>query len=84
MSKIIEPFIIGQSKQNEQKQRYVNIMMHMDHDEGKLCSGTFYGDVVDTKKLSFLSNIDYPTLPTGAHIQFVDAFTGVVYWFDNR
>lgn len=41
-------------------------------------------ELVDSKKRTFVYNIDYPTSPTGAHIQFVDAFTGEVHWIDNR
>lgn len=41
-------------------------------------------DLVDSKKRSFVYTIDYPTSPTGAHIQFVDAFTGEIHWIDNR
>lgn len=39
---------------------------------------------IDSKQRSFVYMIDYPTSPTGAHIQFVDAFTGKIHWIDNR
>lgn len=39
---------------------------------------------IDSKQRSFVYTIDYPTSPTGAHIQFVDAFTGEIHWIDNR
>lgn len=91
MRKIIEPFIIAPvaTERAEEAILYYydaqgQLLASLDHDEGKFCSGTFYGDVVDTKKRSFVYNIDYPTSPTGAHIQFVNAFTGEVYWIDNR
>lgn len=45
---------------------------------------TLESDFVDAKKRSFVYTIDYPTSPTGAHIQYVDAFTGKVHWIDNR
>ena len=41
-------------------------------------------DLVDPGQRSFVYTIDYPTSPTGAHIQFVDAFTGEIHWIDNR
>lgn len=41
-------------------------------------------DLVEPKKRSFVYTIDYPTSPTGAHIQFVDAFSGEIRWIDNR
>ena len=40
-------------------------------------------DLVDQRKRSFVYTTDYPTSPTGAHIQFVDAFTGEIHWIDN-
>lgn len=39
---------------------------------------------IDSNQRSFVYTIDYPTSPTGAHIQFVDAFTGEIHWIDNR
>ena len=39
---------------------------------------------INSKQRSFVYIIDYPTSPTGAHIQFVDAFTGEIHWIDNR
>ncbi|MER1999308.1 MAG: hypothetical protein ABS882_06000 [Lysinibacillus sp.] len=36
------------------------------------------------KKRTFVYTMDYPTSPTGAHIQFVDAFTGKIHWIDNQ
>lgn len=39
---------------------------------------------INSKQRSFVYTIDYPTSPTGAHIQFVDAFTGEIHWIDNR
>lgn len=41
-------------------------------------------DLVNERKRSFVYTIDYPTSPTGAHIQFVDAYTGEIHWIDNR
>lgn len=40
-------------------------------------------ELVDSKKRTFIYTMDYPTSPTGAHIQFVDAFTGEIHWINN-
>ena len=40
--------------------------------------------IINSNQRSFVYTMDYPTSPTGAHIQFVDAFTGEIHWIDNR
>lgn len=40
-------------------------------------------DIQDRKKLSFVYLMDYPTSPTGGHIQFVDGFTGEIHWIET-
>ena len=39
---------------------------------------------IDANERSFVYTIHYPTSPTGASIQFIDAFTGEIHWIDNR
>lgn len=39
---------------------------------------------IESKQRSFVYTIHYPTSPTGANIQFIDAFTGEIHWIDNR
>ena len=44
---------------------------------------TLESDLEDRQKRSFVYMTDYPTSPTGCHIQYVDAFTGEIHWIDN-
>ena len=40
-------------------------------------------NLVDDKKRSFIYVMDYPTSPTGGHIQYVDGFTGEIHWVET-
>lgn len=40
-------------------------------------------DLEDRKSYSFYYSMDYPSSPTGGHIQYVDAFTGKIHWIDT-
>lgn len=44
---------------------------------------TLERDIHDRKKLSFVYSMDYPTSPTGGHIQYVDGFTGEIHWVNT-
>lgn len=44
---------------------------------------TLERDIQDRKSLSFVYLMDYPTSPTGGHIQYVDGFTGDIHWIDT-
>lgn len=40
-------------------------------------------DLYDSKKRSFVYLMDYPSSPTGGHIQYVDGFTGEIHWVET-
>lgn len=44
---------------------------------------TLERDMDNARKMSFVYELVYPTSPTGAHLQFVDGFTGDAHWICN-
>lgn len=40
-------------------------------------------ELVDRQKRSFVYTMDYPSSPTGGHIQYVDGFTGEIHWVET-
>lgn len=44
---------------------------------------TVEGNLQDSQSYSIVYFMDYPTSPTGGHIQYVDAFTGEIHWIET-